>query len=250
MSSPGLGCVGPEELDLAWKRAFELADRQVSEPLPELLCFMASFGPLHQGRLYEALERATTLRYPTLFAPRDLTRHVATAAALVAAGAFPNDTHRTRKSPHCPLETALTHGSLPLALVLLGAGADPNWSPPTPYDSWSCLLRVAARSEAGNPAELMGALLDFGACPDGLLERPSVTPPLVALAMEGRSELVALLLERGANPDILTESGQSALKAAEAHEQLHTAGVIRAFCEQRALNQTLQAGPAASRRSL
>lgn len=119
-----------------------------------------------------------------------------------------------------PLAIAVAEQHEPIALLLLERGADPNLKNllgRTP-------LMLAARY--GN-VNLVRALLRQGA-KVALDKKPSVDPDaLSTAAFQGQREVVALLLQAGADPSARDRSGRIAEEYAEEAHQGEIAGILR-----------------------
>jgi ankyrin repeat protein len=118
--------------------------------------------------------------------------HAAVADLLLAAGAAVEA--RTRVGGYTPLHLASRSGHGSIANALLDAGADPGV---TTTGSGVTPLHLAAAAFDG--ADAVSALLRSGAKVDAL-ESSSGQTPLMFAAVYGRAEVVAVLLEHGANP--------------------------------------------------
>ena len=118
--------------------------------------------------------------------------HAAVADLLLAAGAGVEA--RTRVGGYTPLHLASRSGHGSIANALLDAGADPGV---TTTGSGVTPLHLAAAAFDG--ADAVSALLRSGAKVDAL-ESSSGQTPLMFAAVYGRAEVVAVLLEHGANP--------------------------------------------------
>jgi ankyrin repeat protein len=135
-----------------------------------------------------------------------------------------------------PLMVACALGAPAIARVLLAHGADPAAAD----DSGNAALHAAAQfafgsAEAERARDLLRALLEAGAAPDGrnragqsplllLLgaRAPAATPP----AQRGLPELLQLLLAAGADLGAQDERGVSVLHAAAMHGQMEAAQVL------------------------
>jgi ankyrin repeat protein len=118
--------------------------------------------------------------------------HAAVADLLLAAGAAVEA--RTRVGGYTPLHLASRSGHGSIANALLDAGADPGV---TTTGSGVTPLHLAAAAFDG--ADAVSALLRSGGKVDAL-ESSSGQTPLMFAAVYGRAEVVAVLLEHGANP--------------------------------------------------
>ena len=118
--------------------------------------------------------------------------HAAVADLLLAAGAAVEA--RTRVGGYTPLHLASRSGHGSIANALLDAGADPGV---TTTGSGVTPLHLAAAAFDG--ADAVSALLGSGGKVDAL-ESSSGQTPLMFAAVYGRAEVVAVLLEHGANP--------------------------------------------------
>jgi ankyrin repeat protein len=118
-----------------------------------------------------------------------------------------------------PLDLAVEEGCIVSCRLLLEAGADPNrlsgskWAPgdqkfvPLWHVAAGLLLRNFDEATAG---ELISLLLEFGADPNGHQPATDYAAPLVAIAKQGRTLLVRLLLAAGANPNVTGLRGKAA----------------------------------------
>jgi len=116
---------------------------------------------------------------------------------LLATGCMVSRSHDT------PLVDAVRSGDAPQIRALCARGADPN--EPSGGNGWTPLLHAIHK----NQIESVKALLDAGANIDRT--SPSQTSPLMMAAGYGSEEMVALLLQRGANPRLSDDEGASAL---------------------------------------
>lgn len=154
---------------------------------------------------------------PLLFAARS--GDVATARALVEAGADVNDTAAAGTSA---LVIAAHSGHGPLGIYLVEEGADPNAA----EAGYSALHAAILRGQV----ELAAALLDHGADPNATVQHGtpgrrysadySIRHQAIGAnafwlaARYGEPEILRALAERGADPNVAPASGVSALKAA------------------------------------
>ena len=112
--------------------------------------------------------------------------------------------------PNNDFAGAARDGDIETVARLLDAGVHPD----TPNSAGSTALERAACS---NHTSIATLLLECGARPDPIRERPHSTA-LIYAATKGNDELVSRLLEAGANPNIRDESnGQTALIWASAY---------------------------------
>jgi uncharacterized protein len=170
---------------------------------------------------------------PLLFAVRD--GNVAMARLLLELGADINQTSGNRTSP---LLIALLNGQVTLAMELLERGANPNLT--DDYKRGALFAAIELRNfnhekypflydDGRDPLELIAALLKKGADPN---LRTDTTPvhglmqfdgswvnfdgqtPFIRAALSGDIAVMRLLLQHGADPNIATTQGSTALMAA------------------------------------
>jgi ankyrin repeat protein len=170
---------------------------------------------------------------PLLFAVRD--GNVAMTRLLLELGAEINQTSGNRTSP---LLIALLNGQVALATELLERGADPNLA--DDYKRAALFAAIELRNfnhekypflydDDRDPLELITALLKKGADPN---LRTDTTPvhglmqfdgswvnfdgqtPFIRAALSGDIAVMRLLLQHGADPNIATTQGSTALMAA------------------------------------
>jgi len=151
---------------------------------------------------------------------------------LLAAGANPNQKTRDGKTP---LIEALTIRRVDLVRLLLDHGANPNLAGPK-HPLWPAtylpealklLIERGAQPKLAsgnmelaasiNSIESVQILLDAGVSPD--LKKDGVYTPLCSAIRDDRDDIFALLLERGANPN-LPASEYPAWKCIS-HDRLH-----------------------------
>lgn len=125
-----------------------------------------------------------------------LASDTALAALAIEAGADPNLFNE--ESQNSPLSLAITRDDLDMVQLLLDAGAEFEW----PELNYSALQMVAPFAGA----DVTQALLNAGAHPDGVGEQLGI--PLASAAFEGNYEVVAVLLNAGANPNVVLDNGQ------------------------------------------
>jgi uncharacterized protein len=170
---------------------------------------------------------------PLLFAVRD--GNVAMTRLLLELGADINQTSGNHTSP---LLIALLNGQVTLATELLEKGADPNIT--DDYKRGALFAAIELRNfnhdkypflydEGRDPLELIKALLAKGANAN---QRSETTPvhglmqfdgswanfdgqtPFIRAALSGDIEVMRLLLQHGADPNVATKEGSTALMAA------------------------------------
>jgi ankyrin repeat protein len=170
---------------------------------------------------------------PLLFAVRD--GNLAMTRLLLELGADINQTSGNRTSP---LLIALLNGQVTLAAELLDKGADPNII--DDYQRGALFAAIELRNfnhekypflydEGRDPLELIKALLAKGANAN---QRTETTPvhglmqfdgswvnfdgqtPFIRAALSGDIEVMRLLLQHGADPNVATTQGSTALMAA------------------------------------
>jgi ankyrin repeat protein len=170
---------------------------------------------------------------PLLFAVRD--GNVAMTRLLLELGADINQTSGNNTSP---LLIALLNGQVALATELLDKGADPNGI--DDYNRGALFAAIELRNfnqekypflydDGRDPIDLIKALLAKGANPN---QQTNTTPvhglmqfdgswvnfdgqtPFIRAALSGDIEVMRLLLQHGADPNIATTQGSTALMAA------------------------------------
>jgi ankyrin repeat protein len=170
---------------------------------------------------------------PLLFAVRD--GNVAMTRLLLELGA---DINLASGNHTSPLQIALLNGQVALATELLGRGADPNVV--DDYQRGPLFAAVELRNfnhdkypflydDGRDPLDLIKALLAKGANPN---QRTETTPvhglmqfdgswvnfdgqtPFIRAALSGDIQVMRLLLQHGADPNIATTQGSTALMAA------------------------------------
>ncbi len=170
---------------------------------------------------------------PLLFAGRD--GNVAMTRLLLELGADINQTSGNHTSP---LLISLLNGQVTLALELLDKGADPNII--DDYKRGALFAAIELRNfnhdkypflydEGRDPLDLINALLVKGANPNQQTETTPVhglmqfdgswvnfdgQTPFIRAALSGDITVMRLLLQHGADPNIATKEGSTALMAA------------------------------------
>jgi len=107
-----------------------------------------------------------------------------------------------------PLIDAARAGDAPAVRAMLAHGADPNQ--PAGNNGWTPLLHAIHTHQIGS----VHALLDGGA--DINRTSPDQTTPLMMAAGYGYTDIVELLLERGADPRVADTGGFHAIDLAAA----------------------------------
>jgi ankyrin repeat protein len=170
---------------------------------------------------------------PLLFAVRD--GNLAITRLLLELGAEINQTSGNHTSP---LLIALLNGQATLAGELLDRGADPNIT--DDYKRGALFAAIELRNfnhdkypflydEGRDPLDLIKALLVKGANPNQLTDTTPVhglmqfdgswvnfdgQTPFIRAALSGDVTVMRLLLQHGADPNIATKEGSTALMAA------------------------------------
>jgi ankyrin repeat protein len=170
---------------------------------------------------------------PLLFAVRDGNKEM--TRLLLDAGA---DISQASANKTTPLIISLLNGQTALALELLNRGADPNAA--DAYGRAALFAAVDLRNfnhdkfddlpgDGGDPMDVIKALLKKGAKPNaktntvpvhGLMQFDPAwvnfdgQTPFVRAALSGDIQVLRLLLEYGADPNIATDQGSTALMAA------------------------------------
>jgi uncharacterized protein len=170
---------------------------------------------------------------PLLFAVRD--GNVDMTRLLLELGA---DLHQSSGNHTSPLLIALLNGQVGLATELLEAGADPNTA--DDYRRAALFAAIDLRNfnhdrypflfgDRRDPIGLITALLEKGADPNLRTETVPVhglmqfdgswvnfdgQTPFIRAALAGDVEVMRLLLQHGADPNIATAQGSTALMAA------------------------------------
>jgi ankyrin repeat protein len=187
---------------------------------------------------------------PLLFAVRD--GNVAMTRLLLELGADINQASGNRTSP---LLIALLNGQIALATELLERGADPNLA--DDYHRGALFAAIELRnfnhdkypflySDGRDPLDLIKALLAKGANPN---QRTDTTPvhglmqfdgswvnfdgqtPFIRAALSGDIQVMRLLLQHGADPNLATNQGSTALMAAAGINWIPAQTVTRSEAE-------------------
>jgi ankyrin repeat protein len=108
------------------------------------------------------------------------------------------------------LHIAAYNGNAEAVRALLDAGVDPDEED---KDGLTALYWCCFQGLVGDQVPVAEALLDAG-CDPNISRTGCVDTPLTAAIASGNAELVALLLERGASPNVLTGQGVSPLMVA------------------------------------
>jgi ankyrin repeat protein len=110
-------------------------------------------------------------------------------------------------SGYTPLIAAARAGNVAMVRLLASRGADPNL-PDAAVNSWTPLLHAVHKAQPG----AIAALLDAGANANGT--DASGTTPLMMAAGYGDTDIVKILLARGANPRLPMRDGVTAIDLA------------------------------------
>lgn len=218
---------------LAGRGASVNAQTQVKPPRGEYVAARAG-GASGQGIIRQrALPTNEGGMSPLLFAVRD--GNVAMTRLLLELGANINQPSGNHTSP---LLIALLNGQVALASELLERGADPNLA--DDYHRGALFAAIELRNfnhdkypflydDRHDPLDLITALLDKGANPN---QRTDTTPvhglmqfdgswanfdgqtPFIRAALSGDIQVMRLLLQHGADPNLATNEGSTALMAA------------------------------------
>ena len=116
--------------------------------------------------------------------------------ALLEGGA---DVNKANKDGATPLSASTNHSSAEIALILLGAGANPDAAD---IEGWTALMFTAEQSVAK-------ALLNAGANPN-MVNKEGLTALMFA-AGKGNLEVAKVLLDTGANLNVMDIEGWTAL---------------------------------------
>jgi len=128
------------------------------------------------------------------------------AILLLGAGANPNSTNASKRTP---LHLAIDRNNPTLVTALLKAGAKPNAQD---QDGWTPLHHAAAK----NQVETAKALLAGGADPMTLSLRGGT--PLHEAAASGGAEMIHLLLEHKVDPSLKSKENVTALDIARQYK--------------------------------
>ena len=129
---------------------------------------------------------------------------VAAMKKLLDMGLDPNARDATG---YTPLISAARAGNVSMIRLLTSRGADPNLRDAA-VNSWTPLLHAVHKGQPGSIA----ALLDAGADANG--SDSYGTTPLMMAAGYGYTDIVRILLARGANPRLPTREGITAIDLA------------------------------------
>jgi ankyrin repeat protein len=200
---------------------------------PRLSADIGAHGPgIYRARAIPTPSGGMT---PLLVAARE--GHLPIARTLVAAGAEVN-LHSANDTG--PLVVAIINNHIDLAIYLLDAGADPNASDQyharTPLWAAVDMRNLIFSDETARPRpnpvdpwDLIVALLDAGADPNARTNTPPIRgfmqqtaswvnfdgqTPFIRAAQSGDVALMRKLLDYGADPNIATYEGSTALMAA------------------------------------
>ena len=148
---------------------------------------------------------------------------LATVQTKLADGTDPNTPN---EMGGLPIWFAAQNGHIEVVRALIAGGASPN-----PCDSSGALITASARSSAliaaatDNQHEILGLLLDADADPN-LYDKNGQTALHWALT-HGSDETVAILLEAGPDLNMLDRYGNSSLSIAEDRERYEIAALLR-----------------------
>ena len=131
-------------------------------------------------------------------------RDIAAMKSLLDAGLDPN---ARDAAGYTPLIAAARAGNVAMIRLLTSRGADPNL-PDAAVNSWTPLLHAVHKAQPGSIA----ALLDAGANANGADSHG--TTPLMMAAGYGYTDIVKILLARGANPRLPMRDGVTAIDLA------------------------------------
>ncbi len=109
--------------------------------------------------------------------------------------------------PSAPILGAARSGDVAAIRSLVARGANPNERDDA-VNHWTPLLHAVHKHQLGSVA----ALIDAGADPNGT--DPNGTTPLMMAAGYGQTDMVELLLRRGANAHLADQHGATALDLA------------------------------------
>jgi len=185
--------------------------------------------PVTSGTESEIAEFASGWLTPLMFAARE--GNVDLARMLVEAGADVNSVTGDGKTP---LALAIFNGGYEVASFLVRSGADVNRSDAQRFTPlfWAVDRRNMETAVnfpwmvTADPMPLIRELLDAGADPNALVDntprarmregspRIVFATALMRAAFAGDLDLVTLLLERGADPSVISSDGENILEAA------------------------------------
>lgn len=153
-------------------------------------------------------------------------RDVFEAAAFGELEALEGDPNQLSADGFAPLHFAVMGGHVDAVRALVERGADPNALSQHRFIKVRPLHTATAGEIATPNAEVVRALLDGGADPNGRTGEGGATP-LHNAAQSGSRELIAVLLERGADATLTMDDGRAPADLAATEELatlLRTAG--------------------------
>lgn len=106
---------------------------------------------------------------------------------------------------------AIESGDVDRVRAVLAAGADPDAIQPDHWPSWRPLHAAIEALEEGGPLEILTVLLEHGATVDGWDGQRDATPLLMAV-FRGQKEAARLLLDAGADVNVVGGEGDSPLR--------------------------------------
>lgn len=128
-------------------------------------------------------------------------------------------------SAQAELFEVIERGEVERVRALLAAGASPDATQDATWPGWRPLHAAIEAMEEGGPLETLVVLLGHGATADGWDARHDATPLLMAV-FRGQREAVKLLLDAGADVNVVGGEGDTPLRWAAQVGDIELARVL------------------------